>query len=477
MNLFDLFMLLPFLILSAAAVLLMLFIAFRRSHIISASIAGSTLAVALVAVVAVSHSIPRQVTALFLVDGFALYYMGLIFAAGLAVAVLAHGYFQEYAEPEEEFHVLLLLACLGAAVLACSSHFASFFLGLEILSISLYALVAYKRLTRDGVEAGLKYLVLTATADAFLLFGMALVYAQAGIMDFTALREIGAEAPQILLLAGAGLIFVGIGFKLGVVPFHMWVADVYQGAPAPVTAFLATVSKGAVFALLFRYFAQVDIQDGSAAFWMFSAVSIASMFTGNILALLQKNVKRVLAYSSIAHLGYLLIAFLAAKESAFLAVGFYLTAYFVTTLGAFGVVSVLSTSEREAGEIEQYQGLIWRRPLVAAFFTAMLLSLAGIPLTAGFLGKFYVMAAGVGSALWLLVSVLVVNSVIGLFYYLRIVAAMFVQPVTRTQDYDVPKPLHAGSGIVFVALAIALIWLGTYPGPLIKLLQATFPVY
>ena len=196
-----------------------------------------------------------------------------------------------------------------------------------------------------------------------------------------------------MALVGVGLIIVGFSFKLALVPFHLWTPDVYQGAPAPVTAFVATVSKGAMFALLVRYFSVVDLRSHHALVIVFTLLAIASMVVGNLLALLQHNVKRLLAYSSIAHLGYLLVAFLASSVLATTAVTFYLVAYFVTTLGAFGVVTVLSTGEREAESLDDYRGLVVRRPWLAALFTAMLLSLAGIPLTAGFVGKFYLTVA------------------------------------------------------------------------------------
>ncbi len=472
MSLMDFYMLSPLLIMVAAPVLIMLLIAFYRHHALTATLTGLSFAAAFGAVLLLLETPARQITTLLIVDGFALFYMGLVFAAGAAVTMLSHGYLDKQPGNREEFYVLLLLACVGAGVLVCSTHFVSFFLGLETLSVSLYALIAYKRWQASGIEAGLKYLILTAASDAFLLFGMALIYAQLGTMNFTGLQALRTVAPQGLVLAGVGLLTVGIGFKLSLAPFHMWTPDVYQGAPAPVTAFLATVSKGAVFALLFRYFSQAEIQVNSAVFLMFSVIAVISMFVGNILALTQTNVKRILAYSSIAHLGYLLVAFLAAGKLASTAVAFYLIAYFVTTLGAFAVVTVLSDREKEAEALDDYRGLLWRRPWIAGFFSGMLLSLAGIPLTAGFVGKFYVMRAGVGSALWFLVALLVINSVIGLFYYLRIIAAMYVQPTRQAQVFVESARMPLASGLVFTVLAVLLLWLGIYPTPFIAFIEA-----
>jgi NADH-quinone oxidoreductase subunit N len=253
----------------------------------------------------------------------------------------------------------------------------------------------------------------------------------------------------------------------------MWTPDVYEGAPAPATAFVATVSKGGMFALLLRLFTQLDVHASSALLLVFGLMAVASMFVGNLLALLQSNIKRILAYSSIAHLGYLLVAFLASGGLATTAVTFYLVAYFVTTLGAFGTVTVLSVRERDADRLDEYRGLFWRRPWLAGIFTAMLLSLAGIPLTAGFVGKFYLVAAGVGSTLWPLVIILVVTSTIGLFYYLRIIFAMYGHPPQAAEPSIAASSLPLAGSLVLAALTLVLVWLGVYPAPLIELIQTT----
>jgi NADH-quinone oxidoreductase subunit N len=269
------------------------------------------------------------------------------------------------------------------------------------------------------------------------------------------------------------MIFVGIGFKLAVVPFHMWTPDVYEGAPVPTAAFVATLSKGGVVALLLRLVTQIDVSRVSALFLALGAVAIASMLAGNLLALWQSNVKRVLAYSSIAHLGYVLVAFLASGELRSTAVTFYMVAYFITTLGAFGIVTALSGRERDMGDIDDYRGLFWHRPWLAGVFTAMLLSLAGMPLTAGFIGKFYLAAAGVGSELWLLVLVLVIASVIGLFYYLRIATALYLRPAEREGAIFPAPSLTWHASLTLAALTLLLVWLGVFPGPLVDLIEAT----
>lgn len=484
----DLLAITPLIILSAASVVVLLVTAFYRNHKVIAVLALMGLAMAFAALPMVSSevSLPLKVTQLIILDGYALFYMGFLLAVSFVVILFGYSYLEKRQGNHEEFYILVLLATLGCAVLVASSHFASLFLGLEILSVSLYVLIAYLYTDERSIEAGLKYLVLAAVSSAFLLFGMALVYAELGTMDFT---QMGSRADagnhSMLLLAGMGLMVVGIGFKLAVVPFHLWTPDVYEGAPAPVTAFVATASKGAVVALLMRYFASADSYAHSSLFQVFTVIAIASMFAGNLMALLQNNVKRILAYSSIAHLGYVLVAFIAFRGDelmAVTAVTFYLVAYSVTTLGAFGIITVLSPADREADAIDDYRGLAWHRPWLAGIFTAVLLSLAGIPLTAGFVGKFYVVAAGVGSALWLLLVLLVVNSTIGLYYYLRIVVAMYRTPeekageaatgLTAAESPIAPASLPLIGGVVLAGLTLLIVWLGVYPAALMRVIKA-----
>jgi NADH-quinone oxidoreductase subunit N len=467
----DLLALSPVIALAVTALALMAVNAFRRSHRLNLALTLVGLGASLATLPAAGSAAPRQVTALLVVDAYALFYMGLLIAATMAVAAISYGYLEEQGRAHDKYYILLVLAAAGAATLVTSNHFVTFFLGLDLLSVALYALVAYTRERERSIEAGLKYLILAAAASAFLLFGMALIYAELGALAFDRMAARGG-APGVLLLTGLAMVVIGVGFKLAVVPFHMWTPDVYEGAPAPITAFIATVSKGAMFALLLRFFALLGLHAYSSLLLVLALIAVASMFAGNLLALQQANVKRILAYSSIAHLGYLLVALLAGGELAAPAVTYYLVAYVITTLCAFGVVTVLSSRERDADLLDDYRGLFWRRPWLAGAFTAALLSLAGIPLTAGFVGKFYVLAAGVGQALWLLVIALVSSSVIGLVYYLRIVVTMYLQPPGEAAVPPLLAPRSPGGSVVLSGLTLLLVALGAYPAPLIDIIQA-----
>jgi NADH-quinone oxidoreductase subunit N len=473
MNSIHLISLLPLLLVAGTSVLVLLAIAVRRSHAVVFTI---TLAGLAAGFCSTFFTPPNQVTQLLLMDRYAFFFMGLLIAASFFIALLSYGYLAARECNKEEFYVLLLVATLGAMVLAASIHFASLFLGIEILSISLYGLIAYLRDRPLPLEAGIKYLILAGSSSAFLAFGIALVYAGIGALDFATvaqrLSSTQSGSTLELVISGTVLILVGIGFKLALAPFHMWTPDVYEGAPAPVSAFVATVSKGGMLALLLRYFNLSGADRFPRLLLVLSIIAIASMLAGNLLALFSTNIKRILAYSSIAHMGYLIVAVEASSRLGMTAAAFYLVAYFIMILGAFGVVTVLSGGERDADQLDDYRGLFWRRPGLALVFTALLLSLAGIPLTAGFLAKFYLVAAGADAQAWLLILVLVVSSTIGLFYYLRVVEALFHQPVSESSALE-PLPHRSPAvSVVLAVLTVFLIWFGVFPAPLLHLIRS-----
>lgn len=456
----DLVALLPLLLPAGAVVLVMLSMSWRRDPQLA-------LALAVFGLIAGVATLPltagdRYVTSLLLVDGWTRFYWGVILLASLGVAPMAHAWCTDRGEPGDEVQILVLLAAVGAGVLAAAAHFGSIILGLETLSVALYALVTGARSRHLGVEAGIKYFVLAAASSAWLMFGLALCYAATGSLTLEGFAAAlpGAE-PAVLLRAGALLVLVGVGFKLAVVPFHLWAPDVYQGAPSPVSALVATVSKGAVVALLARWTIETPLRDAPAFLLALAVMSGASMLVGNLLALLQDNVKRLLAYSSVAHLGYTLVAVIAGGPRA---AALYVAAYVATVLGAFGIVSLLSSGPDEIEDLADYRGLFWRHPLVALTLTPLLLSLAGIPLTAGFIGKLYVLQAGTVGAWWLLLALLVLGSVIGLYYYLRVVATMFssAEPARSIA----PSGSIAAWAPVVVATALVLL-IGVWSTPLV----------
>lgn len=474
----DLRYLLPLLAISATAVWVMIAIGVRRNYLftLGSTVAGLLLT-AMLAWIQMANSLPLGAAVpLLRIDGFAQFFTILICALAIGVSILSHSYWAEFDDQREEFFLLLVLATLGAIVLAGANHFASLLLGLETLSMSLYGMLAYsvhsrRQTTSHGLESAVKYLILSAVATTMILFGAALIYAETGSLYFSGLAGLPAGPGIGFSVVALLLISAGLAFKLSLFPFHIWTPDVYEGAPAPATAYLATIGKLAVFVVLMRLVVETRALGILPVVIVFSLLALLSIIAGNLLALLQDNLKRILAYSSIAHMGYLLIAVIAS----FLAIGpisveaviFYLLAYAIMTLGAFGVVSLVSSDALEKDNIADYQGLFWRRPWLAASFTGILLSLAGIPLTVGFIGKFYLVLAGVESGLWLLLAALVVGSGIGLYYYLRIVYRMLLP------EPESPPDLQAGTAacsVVFTLFAL-LIVLGVYPASLMGLIQ------
>lgn len=472
MNIQDLIPLLPFLVLSASIVTVLLVIAFKRDHRLTFVLSLFGLALSLASLPFASRGLPRSITPLVVIDNFAIFYLALVLATSLVVIILSFSYVEKIAGNKEEYYLLILLGTLGAGVLVVSNHFVSFFLGLETLSISLYTLIAYTRFEHHRVEAAIKYLVLAAAASSFLLFGMALAYLVFGTMQFdqmAAPSDLLSPVDSGILIVGLAMLMVGIGFKLALVPFHMWAPDVYQGAPAPVTAFVATVSKGGIFALLLRLFANLPLTAGSNLWNVFALIAILSMLSGNILAVVQNNVKRLLAYSSIAHFGYLLVAFLASNQLSDSSMTFYLVVYIITSLIAFGVIALLSDPENEFENLDDYRGLFRRQPRPAIFLTLALLSLASLPPTGGLIGKIFLAAAGVESSLWLLLAALVIGSIIGVFYYLRVIITIFRQP-GEGMGWRM-QPLDPFADATLVVLSIALLVLGIVPNALINLIE------
>ena len=476
MTIADYLAILPHITLAGVIVVLLLVVSFVRNHALVASLTVIGLLATLIAIVPSLAELPREVTPLIVVDRYATFFNVMFLLAGIVTVLFSYRYLKGRRGDLEEYYVLVAIATLGAMTMASAVHFAAFLLGLEIIAISLYPLIAYTEEGTSPLEAALKYLVLSGVASTTMLFGMALLYSETGSLVFAEISQALAaqESTSLYVAVGNAMLFAGIAFKLSLVPFHMWTPDVYEGAPSPVVGYVATVSKGAVFAVALRYVIETDAFSNEALFTAVSVIAVLSMVIGNLLALLQNNVKRILAYSSIAHLGYLLIALISVNALADVGMAvetslIYLAAYFLMTLGAFGVVSLLSSpsNECDADDLERYAGLFWDHPLLAAVLTTIMLSLAGIPLTFGFIAKFYLFAAGVEGTLWVLLWALIVGSAIGVFYYLRIIFTMSKAP-EATGEVGTLSYVGVCTAVVIGALIIAF---GVYPMPLIDVVQ------
>jgi NADH-quinone oxidoreductase subunit N len=459
MTITDIQCLIPFMIIAAAPIIMMITITISRNYKVIYGFSLIMFLAAFLSLFIVRHQSPHSIEPLIIFDNYSIMLLGTVYGISLLLTILSYVYLNQQGGEREEYFIILFVATLGASVLITANHFITFFLGLETLSISLYVLIAYLKDRNTCIEAGVKFLVIASVATAFLLFGMGLIYASTGKMSFNDVAaSIVSTGLSPLLLAGFGMMLVGIGFKLALAPFHMWTPDVYQGAPAPVAGFIATISKGAVLAISIRLFFTTRLYVYPAIIAIISVIAVLSMFTGNLLALRQSNFKRMLAYSSIAHLGYLLIILLTGTEYGIEAAIFYLISYMITTVGAFGVISILSVCNRDAEEIEDLRGLFRNSPWIAIVLSLTILSLAGIPLTAGFISKFYLVLAGLKSGLWVLAVSLIINSVISLYYYLGVIKTMFT-PSDEKKSISISL---AGNLVLAIVLS-GILFLGILP--------------
>ncbi|MFI5370863.1 MAG: NADH-quinone oxidoreductase subunit N [Candidatus Eisenbacteria bacterium] len=367
---------------------------------------------------------------MFVHDGITVY-LTLLFCGITAVSVLlSWDYVKRTRINQAEFYALLLSATLGMVVMAASNDLVTIFIGLELMSLALYVLVGFRRSRLESTEASLKYFLLGAFSTGFLLYGIALLYGATGTTNLVTMGAFLSDTPldhNPLLVAGGLLVLVGFAFKIAAVPFHMWTPDAYEGAPTTVTGYMSVGAKAAAFAALLRF--GLTAMAGMQMDWrpVLTVLAIATMTVGNVAALMQDNMKRMLAYSSIAHAGYVLVAIVAGGAAGASAAIFYLTTYSLMNLGAFGLLSVLGRDREERVYISDLRGLGFRQPFVGLAMAVFMLSLGGIPPLAGFMGKVYVFGAAMNAGLIPLVIVGVLNSVVSIFYYLRVTVAMYMQ--------------------------------------------------
>jgi NADH-quinone oxidoreductase subunit N len=407
-----------------------------------------------------------------IVDMAALLFQIIFLVVGLITVLLSIRYAPEEGLELGEYYALLLFALLGAMLMASGGDLLIIFLGLEIMSLAQYVLVGMRHNVLKSSEAAMKYFLLGAFATGFLLYGIALLYGATGTTNLasmvTAVRE-GGLADHPLMTIGMGLLVVGFGFKIAAVPFHMWTPDVYEGAPTPVTAFMSTGVKAAAFAVLARVF--VVALDDLQASWapIFWGMAVLTMTVGNLVAIAQLNIKRMLAYSSIAHAGYLLIAVVAAGPAGLTGLLYYLLAYAFMNLGAFAVVVVLEQREDRYLLLADYSGLGFRYPLLGVAMALFMFSLSGLPPTAGFMAKFYVFSAAVEQGYIVLTVIGVLNSLVSIYYYLRPIVLMYMEECKA----DVPG-MHLNPFLLtgLVLTSLGTIQLGLFPSRLLGLARA-----
>jgi len=391
------------------------------------------------------------------VDAFSIFFHFVVLLVALVVVLSSFDYLEVQRIKAGEYYALILFAAVGMMLMSSAIELVLIFIAIEISSISTYILAGFRRRAAESAESSLKYFLLGSFATAFFLYGVAMVFGATGTTNVYRIAEVLSTQHSVVVYFAVALMFVGLGFKVASAPFHVWTPDVYEGAPAPVTGFMSTGPKAAAFAVLLR----VLFATGAPGwFWLVWISAVLSMTLGNIGALVQNNVKRLLAYSSIAHAGYLLVAFAAAQTAGISAAIFYAASYAAMNVGAFAIVAHLAGRGERYVTLEDYSGLGRRSPLLAATLTIFLISLIGIPITGGFFAKFYVFSAALQSNLVGLTIIGVINSAIAAYYYLRIIIYMYM----RDERIEAPVArIPAGLGVGIAISLIATIYLGVLP--------------
>ena len=429
---------------------------------------------------------PTYITALFTSDAYALLYTGLIIIISIVTASFASSWFKTHNINQGLFYLLLLFSVLGGIILVYSSHLISLFIGIELLSVPLIGLIGFQYTQNNSIEATIKYMILSAVATGFLLLGIAFYYAATCERTFSGLSfQLSTQPePSALLLTGVCLMLVGIGFKLSLVPFQLWLPDVFQGAPTAVSLFLSTVGKLSVFCAIARLFLLAPIVNNDSIQFIVAIMAFTSILFGNCFALMQENIKRLVAYASITNYGYLFVALIAVQYQvlALETIGIYLISYVLSNICVFGAINLESSAiqTRDRDSVMDLRGLFWRKPVVATTMAMGLLSLAGIPLTIGFMGRFLLLLLSVTAQLWWLVAAIVIGSVFGLYFYLRLIINLYLRPATKENSLkSIIEPcqrFHVRmlnmNEIILVVSAFAILLCGIYPQLLLSLVSS-----
>lgn len=458
---------LPEATLTGLACLVLLVDVFRRPDSVAATFWTALFAIVVVLALVTLGFSEQSVTAFdgtFVLDPMAAVLKSFVLVLVLLSFFYARDYFQRHGRQQAEFYILALFAAIGMMVLISAHNLLTVYLGLELLSLSLYAMVAMERDSLAASEAAMKYFVLGALASGMLLYGMSILYGVSGTLDLGMLSaQVADERQQLLFTFGLVFVLIGIAFKLGVAPFHMWVPDVYQGAQTPVTLFIGSAPKLAAFAMAMRLL--VDGLGSLAAEWqdMLVLLAVLSMAIGNIVAIAQTNIKRMLAYSTISHMGFLLLGLIAANAHGYASSMFYVIVYALMSMGAFGAVSLMSGPGFESDRLQDFAGLARRSPWTAFIMMILMFSLAGVPPFAGFWAKWFVLKEVIAADYVWLAAVAVVFSLVGAFYYLRVIKLMY---------FDEPGGEYAAAApgedvrFVFSVNGLAVLGLGFLPGTL-----------
>ena len=471
--------LLPEVVLSGWALVVLLVVSWRHRTAEDSrlagwlSLAGVLLSLAALAALWLNGAVPDGLAHMIALDEFRFASAGIALVAAAGAILLSLGYLERERLLAPEYYPLVLLSTAGMLFLAGAEDLIVLFLGLEVMSVAVYVLAGYNRANPFSSEAALKYFLIGAFASGFLLYGIALVYGVTGTTNLSLIgAQLGGRSVPPMAALGLGLLLIGLGFKVAAVPFHMWAPDVYDGAPTPVTAFMATGVKAAAFAALVRVL--LEAFPSALSLWqpVVAALAIASMVVGNLVALAQRSLKRMLAYSSIGHAGYLLVAVWTGTHAGAGAVLLYLLAYGLTTLASFGLLSAMGRGGERSVTNDDLAGLATTRPALAFGFGVCMLSLLGFPGTFGFIGKWYILSATVAEGQAILPVILVLSSVVSAGYYLPVIMAMYMKPAPAGDGAAAFRLAPTAAGAVAVAVAAVLLF-GFWPSPLLDAAAAS----
>ncbi|CAL4326229.1 NADH-quinone oxidoreductase subunit N [Buchnera aphidicola] len=478
-NLQQLIALLPFLIVLFTLVTVVLSISYNRNYLFISILSIMGLLSALSSLYFSSKIVPIDITFLFHINSYSIFYIGMIIIASISTCIFAYPSLLRYPFNKEEFYLLILISTLGAMSLIISNHMSSFFINIELTSLPIFGLIGYSSYKKKSLEASFKYVILSGVASSFLLLGIAWVYSVCGDLSFMSINSILNAVSlneKVVLLFGFSMILLSLFFKLSIVPFHLWTPDIYQGTPALVLSFFSTVGKISIFSVLLHLLSHVSFSNYNQLYLVISLFTISSMLFGNIMALFQKNFKRFLGYTSISQMGYLFVVLLVLDNNyvfSLEASSIYLFSYLFSNIACFGIIDFISSLDQKNNSnlISSYRGFFWSYPVLCSILTLVLLSLAGLPMTLGFIGKFYILSIIIKEDLWIVGCTFLVSTLLGIYCYLRVIINLYLSSSQVLEKKDSNNLAYVSSKIVIIFTGTILLILGIYPNPLISLLK------
>ncbi|QCI19744.1 MAG: NADH-quinone oxidoreductase subunit N [Buchnera aphidicola (Brevicoryne brassicae)] len=472
---------LPFFIVIFSLTTVILSISYSRNHFFTAVFVILSFIAVFFSLFFLTSQVPLDVGILFHIDGYSIFYIGMIIIASISTCVFSYPSLVRYPYNKEEFYLLILISNLGAILSIVSNHMSSLFINIEIMSIPMFGLIAYFNNKKHSLESAFKYVILSSIASSFLLLGISWVYSISGNLSFSSINHvlnIISLNEKLVVVFGIIMILISLFFKLSIVPFHLWTPDVYQGTPSVVLSFFSTVGKISTFGILLHFLSHISSLNNNILYFLLSLITIFSMLIGNLMALFQNNLKRFFGYSSISQLGYLFVVLLVSKNNYLLSLeasSIYLCGYLFSNIAYFGIINLVSNFyNNSVNSISSYKGFFWSEPGLSSILTLVLLSLAGFPMTLGFIGKFYILSIIIKEHLWIVGISFLVSTILGFYCYLRIIINLYLDPsnILLGQKLNIFKNwLYAPSAIIIFFSAMIILILGVYPNPLINFIK------